>query len=547
MKRSLLDAPVSLNELAQTLNRHKVLVAVILITVTVAAAYLAIFRNDSKPIYVAQTAIQVLLSGPAEQIEPTLNILNLPITLKSPSFLENVFPSSDKNDTSASLLFGDVAVQEFFENLSVSPPSEAGVIRISFKSGSRNTAELTLKNYVEAALEKIKILQEQRAEEYAQKKVSIQYRQKTDLMHEPSGEDRLRKLSEVLDMSRMAPISESDENKNLQLWLTMFSLNSLTNSYFQREIETTRQELKAKKEAIPQDIIRVVEPISIVPPKVKSNAARAIILIAGIAFACLVGMATAMGIDRRSGLVNSQIDIEGLGLPVVAFVPQVGSETNFVQEELSGTAQKSATESPTGLQKALSGCEDVIVRLCLANQAGLKTIFIGSSKKGEGKTFVSISLAIQAAQAGKKTLLLECNFRDPKIATILKCSDNPGFSTFLYNRQKIADLPVIQTSFPSLSCVTAGQITQNSLPLFLSDHFRQTLTEIRQNFDYIFIDTPAILEHAEAVAIGALCDAQVVVARQECRPSLAEMETAVRKISHQDSVFLGVIMNGFVR
>jgi Mrp family chromosome partitioning ATPase len=84
------------------------------------------------------------------------------------------------------------------------------------------------------------------------------------------------------------------------------------------------------------------------------------------------------------------------------------------------------------------------------------------------------------------------------------------------------------------------------LPLFLSDHFRQTLTEIRQNFDYIFIDTPAILEHAEAVAIGALCDAQVVVARQECRPSLAEMETAVRKISHQDSVFLGVIMNGFV-
>lgn len=462
--------------------------------------------------------------------------MNLPITLKSPTFLEMVFPLADKNDTLAIQLFGDITVHEFFENLSVSPPSEAGVIRISFKSGSISSAKLALKNYVEAALDKIKILQEQMAKEYGQTNY---------LMHEIFQENRLRNLSELLNMTRKTPISEPQDFKNSQLWqIEILSLQHIINSYFQGEIDITRKELKAKKEAFPPNIIRVVEPISIEPPK--SNAVRVIILIAGIVFACLVGMATAIRIDRRSGLVNSRIDVEGLGLPVVALVPQVGSETNFVQEELSGTAQKSATESPTELQKSVSGCENVIVRLCLADQAGLKTVFVSSCKKTEGKSFMAVSLAIQAAQAGKKTLLLEYNFRDPKIATILKRGDCIGFSEFLKNRQKFPDLPVIQTSFPGLSCVTAGQILQNPLPLFLSDYFREILTAIRKNFDYIFVDTPAILEHAETVAISALCDAQLVVARQECKPSLAEMETAVREISHQDSVFLGVIMNGFV-
>lgn len=535
-----LAGPVSVNESVNAVKRHKILVAAILCPITIVAVYLAFARSASGPEYVAQTAIQVILSKPADQLDPNLSAKILPITMTLPSFIEAAISLGSPIKTSGDQPFGDVAVQEFLENLSVSPADERGIIKISFKSVSPITAKVALKNYSEAALDIIRRLREEKEKEYKEQTASNE-----ELLFE----NRLKGLNELLDGSRKMAISGSDESKNFPIW---YSINSLANSYFQREIDLARQDLKKEqqkiKEALTTDIIRLVEPIKItvVHPKAKSNTSRAMILIAGIGLACLLGMATAIGIDRRSGLINSAVDVDNRGYPVVALVPQIGSETLFVQEGLSEPIAKSLPESSAKLL-AFSGIENVAARLWLSDRGDdvLKTVFIGSSKTAEGKTFMSLSLAIQAAQAGKKTLLIECNFRDPKVGEILKCGEGVGFSTFLKNRQEIGELPVIQTALSGLNCVTAGQTSQNPLPLFLSDHFRQILKEIRLEYDCVFVDTPAILEHAETVAISALCDAQLLVVRQVCKTSLAEMETAVRKISHKDSVFLGVIMNGY--
>ena len=131
-----------------------------------------------------------------------------------------------------------------------------------------------------------------------------------------------------------------------------------------------------------------------------------------------------------------------------------------------------------------------------------------SSVPGEGKTFCSVNLASVFAMSGKKTLVLFADLRRPRIDQELEINPDMGLSNVLIGKSKLMDV-VQQSSIPNLFVLPAGPTPPNPAELLGTEKMDSVMAELRNEFDYIVIDTPPLglvadsllmVKHADVVA-----------------------------------------------
>jgi capsular exopolysaccharide synthesis family protein len=141
------------------------------------------------------------------------------------------------------------------------------------------------------------------------------------------------------------------------------------------------------------------------------------------------------------------------------------------------------------------------------------TILITSTVSGEGKTFVSINMASVLAIGGFKTLLIGLDLRKPKIFQDFKLDNNIGITNYLIGN--VSKEGIIQkTSIENLSIITSGPIPPNPSELIMSDNFKALLEELKNEFDYIVLDTPPIGLVAEGLDLIQYADIILYMIRQ---------------------------------
>lgn len=143
-----------------------------------------------------------------------------------------------------------------------------------------------------------------------------------------------------------------------------------------------------------------------------------------------------------------------------------------------------------------------------------KVIMTTSSMGGEGKSFIAMNLAYVLAMSGKRTVLLELDLRKPKISSALNIDNVNGFSDYIVSDMKTKDL-VKQTSFdPNLYFINSGTIPPNPAELLLREKAVQLFTQLRNEFDYIVIDSPAVGLVGDSLLLGKYADMVLYVIRQ---------------------------------
>ena len=122
-----------------------------------------------------------------------------------------------------------------------------------------------------------------------------------------------------------------------------------------------------------------------------------------------------------------------------------------------------------------------------------KVIASTSTTSGEGKTFVLINLAAVHALLDKKVIIIDLDLRKPRISKSFKIANEVGMSNLLSSDELTAD-QCIQKSIilDNLDVITSGPVPPNPSELIISDRFKIVLDELKQKYDYIFIDTPPI-------------------------------------------------------
>ena len=174
-----------------------------------------------------------------------------------------------------------------------------------------------------------------------------------------------------------------------------------------------------------------------------------------------------------------------------------------------------------------------------------KTLMLVSALSGEGKTTVSINLAVALAKNGKKVLLCDCDLRRPKVQRYLrvKASSQSGVSTVLNGSCPI-DNAIGYIEELNIYVMLSGPIPPNPSELLASEKSRATIEELKTKFDYIICDTPPVAIISDAVAFSKYMDGTILVARQNYASKKAIFD-AYNKLKAVDANVLGVVLNDY--
>ena len=168
-------------------------------------------------------------------------------------------------------------------------------------------------------------------------------------------------------------------------------------------------------------------------------------------------------------------------------------------------------------------------------------IAIASAGAGDGRSFVAANLAIAFAQAGRKTLLVEADMRDPQLAARFGSPRREGLSNYLAGLIQAPPLLPLDTA-RLLELLPAGPRPPNPQELLCSPRFGQLLDRISGDYELVLLDTPALAQGADALLIAAQATAVLVVADWE-RTELKRLDQLLDRFRRSGADIAGVVVN----
>jgi capsular exopolysaccharide synthesis family protein len=167
-------------------------------------------------------------------------------------------------------------------------------------------------------------------------------------------------------------------------------------------------------------------------------------------------------------------------------------------------------------------------------------LIISSSVPDEGKTVTATNLAITLAQTGRRVLLLDCDFRKPRVARLLGLENSVGLLTILVGRAPLEEC--IQQHESGVEFLATGPLPPNPAEILETQSMRDLLGTVRDAYDVVIIDAPPMLPVADPAIIAPLADGVLLVARHG-RTSKDLVSQTVERLEAVGGRIVGVVLN----
>ena len=272
------------------------------------------------------------------------------------------------------------------------------------------------------------------------------------------------------------------------------------------------------------------------------------------AFWMLMSLIVGLGVSYFREYLDTSILTEydvrrHLTLPVLGLIPElakIGAGRAVLGDEVTHTPL-SETFNTIG----------TLVRTAMT-QEGWKSVLIASANPSEGKTFVSIQLALSLARKGLRVILIDSDMRKPQIHATLGLENSVGLSTILEGRMEAReqvgeaigeaapggtlDAYIQRTEVLNLQVITSGPVPQSPVRLLESQRMRDLMTELRERADFIIFDTPPICSVGDCITLATIVDVVLYVVGA----GYSEQQDATwskHLLNNVQANLLGVVMN----
>ncbi|MFC4279120.1 CpsD/CapB family tyrosine-protein kinase [Achromobacter aloeverae] len=171
-------------------------------------------------------------------------------------------------------------------------------------------------------------------------------------------------------------------------------------------------------------------------------------------------------------------------------------------------------------------------------------IAIVSPEDGEGRAYLSASLAVAFAQTGRSTLLVNANLRASGQRDLLGASGGAGgLSSILAGRSGTGPCRAVP-GFPKLAVLDAGPQPPNPAELLREPALGRVLEAYAGNYEIFIVNTPAMNHSSDAQGIARQVDACVMIARRDMT-RLADLERAAQLLETAGVRVLGTVYNEY--
>ncbi len=141
----------------------------------------------------------------------------------------------------------------------------------------------------------------------------------------------------------------------------------------------------------------------------------------------------------------------------------------------------------------------------------VKVVCFTSSLPNEGKSNVSFNLAVSLAENDKKVVFIDADLRRSIIVGKYKPDQAVmGLTHYLLGMNSLEEV-LYDTNIPNLDIIFTGPVPPNPAELLGSDTFVELLRTLREEYDYVIVDTPPLGSVIDSVIIADHCDGTVLV------------------------------------
>jgi capsular exopolysaccharide synthesis family protein len=274
----------------------------------------------------------------------------------------------------------------------------------------------------------------------------------------------------------------------------------------------------------------VVIPEALEPSKRRRSIALGIVaglFVAGILFVALResigGISEGVNLQERFGLVS------------------LGKLPKWSEDEVKGHEIISLTRPSSQYSEAF---RSIRANLHFASaRSSARSVLVTSPRPSDGKSTIASNLAVVMAQAGKRTVLIDCDLRRPTVRRHFGLSaDSDGLTNFLADHSlNTPDAILHNVDVEGLEIIPSGPIPPNPAELLDSPRMRRLVELLLTDHDMVLLDSPPILILSDSAVLASKVDGTVLVL-DGSGTSAREVNAAIEQLHKTGARVLGAIV-----
>ena len=397
-----------------------------------------------------------------------------------------------------------------------------------------------------AAARQLKKLKEQWATAWEQKKEKIEKRLQAEdaSMHPEIWKDKIAEIQLNIETLKRKKTSLAERLHNLTVEKTIKNNDALSATMVNQELtsllrmqEIITQKLEQLNFETKQDVYRITLHDRAAVPQTASNNKRLKYMAAapvGILF-LMVGLFLVLEIKAERvadpDALSMRMQSEVYALPPLPTARSI--------------RKRSPSQADDQIEQFIQRLDHLRFAVC-GNPADLekgRCVLITSAIGREGKTTLAAQLAARCGNAGMSTLLIDADLRRTGLCSLLDIPEGPGLSDALIQDELAATDLVVPVQGGTFHLLPAGTPTPDASRVLQNRKLGLLVTQFRQIYDLVIIDSPPVLPIPDALILGRWADGAVLAVRYDIS-RFPQVERARRQLDLAGICVLGTVING---
>ena len=234
--------------------------------------------------------------------------------------------------------------------------------------------------------------------------------------------------------------------------------------------------------------------------------------------------------------------IREFGIPIVGHIPLMKG-IHLKGSAVSDSMDKTAVCFHVPRSRVAEAYRSVRTAICFSTLGSThRVIQVTSPAAGDGKSTLALNLSIALAMSGKRTILVESDFRRPKVHKLTGVANAVGIVDVLRGNAELDDA-IRTTSVDSHFVLPCGSRPKNPAELLSRPEFEHLIEVLREKFDYVIVDTPPILAVTDPTS-GAPRVVGVLLAMRLSRHTRDLGRRTLEQLRDVGATVSGIVING---